>query len=292
MDDKISNNHLIYSYTGLANESQIVEVIRDALIKAEIESDFYVNVVTRDNIPCNYSYIWVTNKQAFEYLISFKNLGYTTVKKMVTVDNPDYQPLAKSSSDMSYYELLNTISSDCNDWSEPTSTVNVYEEIKIPLMKINYTPTQMTEYNQKNNGIVIAFDKASFTDMRPIENSGDSSDSDTSDDSESDKYVHNVWIATNVPDFVNLNILLKYLRPFVTDPNVKGPLNFNGVKNKVPYPHINIRKNKNNKKMVFVTFNPDSTDGQFALYMCRQLKIENNGNKAVLYFKHLIRKSD
>lgn len=298
MDNKVSNDHLIYSHTGVSNEHQIIDVVQDALDKANIKSIFYVNVVSNGGMLCKYSYIWVTNKEAFDYLVSFKNQGYTTIKKLVTIDNPEFKVKPEPESKPEVENVMSYNDLDAHlDWSDSPATfnttgdtsnkINVFEDVKITLMKIHYTPDQIGS-NSSNDSINITFDQASFIDMRKTDEDSGSDDSE----SESDNRVHNVWIATNVPEFINLKIILKYLRPFVTD-NAKGPLNFNGTKNMVPYPHINIKKNKNNNnKTIFVKFNPDSNDGQFALYMCRQLKVENGANKATLYFKHLTRKYD
>lgn len=290
MDTKISNGHLvILKQTGYTTEAQISEVIRDALEKGNLYSDFYVNVVTNKWKMCKYAYVWVTDTKAFEYLVSYENKGFVSIEKTKIVDNSNYVPkaLTKSTDEMTEAELLDLVCDDTDDWCDSGNTISTIKETtKIHLKPIRYTQEQIDKFSIEDpdhsfEDVILPFEKAVFEDLR-------SANSDSESESGLPP-VHNVWYINKVPDFITSDILLKYLRPYATDPTAKGPIVINKKKRMIPYPHINIRINGSNQnRNAFVTFNPNSNDGQFALYMCRQLKVEENGQKAILYCNHHI----
>jgi hypothetical protein len=212
----------------------------------------------------------------------------------------------------SYYQSktkFNWFDDDEDDIQIPTVIVkSVFQDVPYQLDKIQYTDNQVKWIQEKypNDSVepfYIAFNKGSVYDIRPPDmirdltkstnsinsvstSGGSGSDSEESGSNEPELY-YNKWIGYNVPDFVDFKMIQEALKKYVTDPTAKGKLNkFNGVEY-VKYPHINIKTQKNGNKSVYVTWNPNSTDGMFALAMCRQVKFQKADKSGVIRFNHL-----
>lgn len=283
---KISNSHLIYSTTGYANEEQIYNVISKALKKAGLESKIYINLLYIKGKTCQCGYIWVDDAAAFNMLTKFSNnqtIQYT--KTVKTLNNSDSSnetsesPTVKSSS--TFNDKINW--ADCTDDDDvPSDKGYTLKKIDmdVTLDPIIYTNEQINKVSIYDTDFInepyyISLDAALIEDVRTI-----------GPDESNRKPVHNVWVANNIPDFVTPHILLKYLQQYVTDRNVKSNFRIDNKELLLPYPHIRIQK-KAAKSSVYITFNPNSTDGMFALKMCRQLKIDSGNKSATLYFNHL-----
>ena len=102
------------------------------------------------------------------------------------------------------------------------------------------------------------------------------------DNTDDDLRVHNVWYADKVPNFITVSHLANALKKYVIDSTKKGEVKYSKPRKILSYPHIAMSKSGNTQR-VWVTFDPDSTDGQFALFMCRQLVINENTK---IYFNH------
>ena len=168
---KISGTNLIYSQTGFACEKQITDVIEKILTKANIDTDFYVNVVYNKGNICGHSYIWVTNPTAFKFLVDIGNKGYGGVKKYIQMENPDYQN-----------EPINITSSD--SWADGAAQfIQVEMTEEVPLEKIKATPDQLKllESNKKwVSPFTVTFHKAHVEDIR-LHGSSDSEEEEEQD---------------------------------------------------------------------------------------------------------------
>ena len=72
-------------------------------------------------------------------------------------------------------------------------------------------------------------------------------------------------------------------------------MKFGTVEKYINYPHINIVKTKDKQgksaHRVYVTFDPNSTDGIFGIHMYKQMKVSHNNHEHVLYFHHQLRRN-
>jgi hypothetical protein len=151
---------------------------------------------------------------------------------------------------------------------------------KITLEKIVATVEQKDKMEEVgaqkwDDFYTITFGAANVDNIKAI----DYDDDDTT-------IIHNVWIASRVPDHVTFDDVYKSLRRFVTNPDATGRFNVSGRLQNVKYPYINVKSGNGNGKTFYVTFNPDSNDGIFANHMCKQLKIETSKGPVVLRFSH------
>jgi len=291
---KISNKRLIYAATSFATEDQIYQAITKAFTKANIIADCYINVLLNKGKMCKCAYVWVTSDQAFDFLIGIEH-GIAHVKRVTPVSNPNYGKLKLKTSSNSWAD------DDDDNGVDDCKTINVLRDIDIPLDKVEYTEeqiknikTEIPTYNTEP--FYIKFSRATVEDIRPKSMLGksttDESESESSEDDSVDRKIHNVWIAKNIPQFVNFQMILDKLKRFVSDTNARGTFRIGDKEKYVTYPHVNIKKNYDNTRRVYITFNPDSTDGIFALYMCRQVKLDHNGQKGILYFDHFIKHAE
>ncbi|HLX52934.1 MAG TPA: hypothetical protein VKR58_03285 [Aquella sp.] len=288
--DRISNDHLLMVQSGFADDTQIYSVLSDVLIRSELFSDIYVNVVYIKGNPCKYAYVWVKNKEAFEFLVGFGDKGYNHMKKMVEIPNPEFlNKKEESFSDPQAYfdHILKT--SGKKSWDEdediPPTIKVIQDGIKIVLKSIVYTSDQIKTIHEYDpdwepEPLVLEMAKAHFRDYRL------NTPENASSGDEHDAYIHNKWIARGIPEGVGYDSILNILQKYVSNPQARGRCVIKGVEKTLRYPHVTTAKSKGGQTCAYVTFDPDSADGIFALAMCRQMKIEKNGIMHTLYFTY------
>jgi len=291
---KISNNRLIYAITDYLTKSQVEEIIENVLEQTGINDQFDVSVIFYKGKMCKYSYIWVSSEKLFNLLTKFDSTGTTTYSIVANSNskipaNSTVVSYKNSASTSGSSSLSSSNSSDNNKYlisnkfgvldmtkeDEHTEIIKSNFEIrnvKITLKTIPYTEEKLKEISIEDpkytiKECLIEFKPALF---QPID-----------DETDYDKRVHNVWYADKVPKHITVKQLVESLRRFVSNPNMKAPVKFSKNKQLVPYPHINIRDSPTDKK-VWVTFDPNSHDGEAALFMCKQLQIGN----VKIYFNH------
>ncbi len=279
-DGRVSNRRLIYSKTDYLDEDKIKESIYEAMKEGGIIGEIYVNIVSAKGRMCKYSYLWGSNEGVFDFLMKFGVNGKIVYDKVVKDESVTNNVLSKSVGNSNSNSRFIDMTDDDETVVAPVSTSKVIKkEINMKLMEYSEELSKHIEltdpkYNKK--GCILQFEPGLFV---PI-----------NDETDEQGRIHNVWYANKVDNFVTIKHLLSVLRKFVTNPNKKDFVKFSKNKNKLHYPHINIRETHNGKT-VLVTFDPDTHDGQAALYMCRQLPIIDGKNKTVIYFNHFIDKS-
>lgn len=282
MDNRISNKRLIYAITDYLTESQIREVIQDVLNQAEIKDRFHVNVVHYKGKMCKYSYIWACTENLFNFLVKFGANGKISYNKVVKIDESKVNVSKKSvsvpASTGNRFGLLDMTEIDDSVVVPVSKTEVIVKEIILPAVK--YSEEKLKEIalidpKYTNKSCVIEFNAALF---RPID-----------DETDEEKRVHNVWYADRIPKFITTISILNVIKDFTSDPNKKAELKFSKNKKMVHYPHINMKDSPQGKK-VWVTFDPDSHDGQAALLMCKQLPVREGNIETKIYFKHFVNK--
>lgn len=287
MDDRVSNRRLIYAITDYLTEDQIRNSIKNVLIPIGINDEFYVNVVHYQGEPCKYSYIWTSTEKLFDLLIKMGNTGKTTYNKVVKSSSL-LKGSKKVEAPLSQYESIDKVKNKFSllDMTEEDDSVtfpkseNEVEIKEIVLDAIQYSPElvdriKIVDPKHTKNSCLIEFKQSLFL---PIEDATDAAGR-----------IHNMWYADKVPKFVTMKLLLDTLKKFVTNPNKKVEIYHGKTKKLIPYPHINMLETGTGKRLI-VTFDPDSHDGQAALYMCRQLLVSDGKQKAKIYFNHFVKK--
>lgn len=278
MEGKICNNRLIYAYTEYLEEDEIRNVVSDALKQTDIKGDVLINVVSVKGVKCKHSYLWASSNEVFDFLIGFGDKGYTNIKKLKKNENVSYANMVKQNKKEN--KKFDMTDDEDDGWIQIRNSGETFVDVQIQLKKMEYSPeriSQIKKHDGKFTGVpcTIKFSKAYFI---PI---------DTETDEE--KRVSNVWVADNIPEFVTVGLLLNYLRKFNTDSNAKGLIRSQNGEKYVNYPHIHIKKNTYGRRL-WVTFNPNSTDGQFALHMCKHMPISDGKNSGKIFFKHFVDK--
>ena len=276
MSEKISNNRLIYAITDFLTKDQIEDVIQDAIDQAGIKDKFDVSVIFYKGKMCKYSYIWTSTDTLFNFLTKFDSTQTITHSVLSKSDSEIVKESTvvgyKTNSDLcnNKFGLLDmTVEDEHNEIIKSNFEIR---NVKITLKSVKYSDEKLKQLiiedpKYTNKECVIKFKPALF---QPID-----------DETDFDKRVHNVWYADKVPKHITVKSLVDLLKKFVTNPTKKAPVKFSKNKQLVSYPHINMKDSPSGKK-VWVTFDPDSHDGEAALFMCKQLQVGN----IKIYFNH------
>lgn len=288
MDTRVSNKRLIYATTGYLTETQIREVIQDVLNQAEIKGEFYVNVVHYKGKMCKYAYVWASSEDMFNLLIKFDLENIVHINKVSKIESSNLTkstpstpsiPLISSTplNKSNRFKLLDmTEEDDSVDIPIPTTEVVKKEIILHPVIYSNEKLKEIESFDPKytDKSCIIQLKAGLFQII---------------DDDEDDQFrIHNVWYADKVPKYITTKHLLDALQKFITNPNKKGEIKYSKNKKILKYPHINMKDSPNGKRL-WITFDPESHDGQAALFMCKQLVIKDGTFETKIYFNHFIK---
>lgn len=281
-DVQYTNNHVIYLDCGVATEDQVKAVVKKSIRDAKerlqrpIETQFMTNVVNRSGRPVGYTYIWFTNPEVFNMLIGKNPDGSERIEY---IDDPDW---VAPEQPREAVDLLSSKFSSLS-WADQCEEEERYICPKVkrtlpPLMTldpIEYVGDQKAQMVQlmidkmkragtwKDGCVVTAPDRIELVPApafcSPVE----------------DEYNPETICATKVPPWITEADVKNVFRPFASDPVREVQKKINNVLVKDTFPFVLIVKGKE-QRMVFVTFDRNTHDAQFALLMTRKVDFFKN----------------
>lgn len=276
----------LYVDSGVAHDYQIRMALKQAILELESKlkksfpCQYKVNVVTlRDGIKPGYAYVHVDNSEVY-YALTGRNLDGSP--RVEYVADPDW---------VAPVDVDVTGSIKDMDWADVAEEEARLECPKIkkvlpPLVKLpNYTldDSQREEYrvqwiaNARRCGTYKEGDEPVIPESAPLVASG----AYVQDLSES--VLPHVLCAKKVPMSITEQKLKEIFSRYASDTKtiVKRSVNKKIVEDTYPFVSFNA------DRTAFVTFDPMTRDGQFALLMTRKIDVPCGGGKReTLIFNH------
>ena len=287
---KYYNNHLLHVTSGVAYQSQVVDVIKMAIadinkiLPQPINCDFKVNLVTdRNNTYFGYGYAWVSSIEIYNVLLGKNSDGS---ERIDYVDDPNWKSPATALED-----ALNTLD-DSLSWGE---YMDKEDEIKAlytapqikttlpPLIQLKpiiydaYQSEYMKQYLSHPEASKVY--KSFGTDSCIIQIA--SSFVDDPDE----KFCPNVLCARNIPMWVYEKDLKSIFTLYASNPTSEILRKNKDKRFYDTYPFVTI----NDRRVAFITYDPSTKDALFALPMVRKLVVTKDRLNCTLIFNHSFR---
>nr|QBK90650.1 MAG: hypothetical protein LCPAC104_01470 [Pithovirus LCPAC104] len=295
------NDNYLYIITGVAHKSQLKESLEKAIRRFGYPCNYKINfVISKDRINgkesyCGYAYVWLSNTTV-AYALTGRELNGS--ERVEYVDDPDWTPPIKNINEL-YEDEINKISPMSSDSNQHISDflrttpcpfdkmtswadiMDIEEEVQkktkspkikkileplLELPKYYYDKEQLSHFNENLKKENISENGGFKIDRAFVRISTDIN------------VKTSTIVGSNIPDWITEEILLEEFSRYVTK------------NSKIKYPLISFKKSiKYKANIVYINFQQDTYDGQFALLMSKKLHItskENENLNCKLYFNH------
>lgn len=284
---KYYNNHSLHITSGVTYQWQVVEVIKKAIadinkiLVQPVKCDFKVNLVTdRNNTHFGYGYLWVSRVEVYNILIG-KNADGS--ERITYIDDPNWK-----APDIPLDDVLNTIDDDLSwgeymDKEDEIKALYVAPQIKVTLPPlIELTPiiydSYQSEYMRQycNHPEALEVFKSFGQDQCVIK----IAPMFVQDPEE--KFCSNVLCARNIPTWVTEKDLKAIFIVYASNSTAEILRKNKDKRFYDTYPFVTI----NDRRVAFITYNPNTKDALFALPMVRKLHIVKEKLTCTLIFNH------
>lgn len=252
--DRFEDNHKYYDFHTLyipyceVDREDLVKIINKYLGKMKVKCQYKMNFIDRKD-GRKFAYIWLNNPEAYHIMTGKERDGS---ERYELIDDPNFEapdiPLEQALEEM-----------DPDDWALDEDDIkDMYKPKKIK--KDLGLLVEQDTYNENGDIIMIV---PAYVSMKEF------------------PFINNVLYAGKIPDWLTRDVLLRYLKPFATDPDEK-------MKTKAgtrSYPLILFKENKKGR-YVIITFSEKSMDANFCLLMNRRMKIAYKGQSTTFYLDH------
>lgn len=302
---ELSDNHTLYVKCNYATERQIYDVLNAGLTKYQKDNQL-------ENIDRRFRVNYITNKEGEPLGLAFVFFIDPTLYHMILGRNPDGSARIIEQDDPSWKPPPKDEVANENGWSLPSKYNKILSwadeteaeeererkftcpKIRIPLAPlitippVNLTDMQMEQKYQdiiEENEGKLDFDRSMVhvpreeyliieeALIKPLEV----------------KFMPNVLKAANVAPWVTARHIKTIFTSYVQDSTTQHKRVVHGASITESYPFVNISE-KEGKRSVFVTFDPKTTNAQFALHMQMKTivrdKIDGMQCMCVLIFHH------
>ncbi len=301
---KYHNTHSLYIESGIATEKQIIAAFDNCFREAskkygrQITSNIEINVVIRNNIPCEYAYVYVSNPEVYYALIGKNWDGSELMKE---VPNPDYIEAdsgpapEKTKSDsilMSKAEsiLVSNSWADLTDDDLPCSkTIKVpdttplmelgeYEILDAQLYRETKVQSAKREQRElKHENVVVPKKEKLIPTASYVQLPDRDGDRDVS---------HHILYGSRIPGCITANDIRQQFIKYAYDPNKEWRQSIgNGRCISGLYPIVSINR-KNGSCLVSFDRNSPEKDALFARQMKRVMKMTKNGETFLITFDY------
>lgn len=281
--------NVLYVDTGVAHASQLEKALRKAIEDTGLQCEFRVNLVTSRGQYCGHAYVHISNLLVFYMLIGRNPDGTERVEKY-----PD--PSWKAPTDKTYEEAFEEAEVEMKerigkklDWADYSDIEDcVRSRYEHPLLVRKLKPlVELPGYDYDEGQIarIKELAVAKGEDPSKIPKQGFFQISQAYVHELNENQCSNVLI-TRVPHWVSETILKDIFSPYASDSKTKITRKMAGKKISDTYPFITMLEKEQNK-IVFITFDPETIDGQCAYLMTRKLIVsDREGRTASLIVDH------
>lgn len=302
---ELADKHTLYIKCNYASEKQIYDALNAGLTKYQ-----YDNKIT--DLNCRFRVNYITNKEGEPLGLAFAFFTDSAIYHMILGRNPDGSERIIEYDDPSWTAPAKDQSINENGWgttskyskivswadeteaAEEEERKNTCPKIRTVLPPLIIIPPVMltnSQIEEKRQEIIednegkLDFDPKMVRVAReeyltieeamvkPLES----------------KFIPNILKASNVPEWMNVRHLKSIFSPYVSDSTTNQKRIVHGTTLIEPYPFINFSE-KDDKRSVFMIFDPDTTNARFALHMQMKTtirdKIDNVPRSSVLIFHH------
>lgn len=251
----MSDNHTLYIECGSSTKKQLNDAIVDAISAfPDIKTKYMINLVMVSNgtVPVGYAYVYFTNSMIYNMLLG---------------NEPDGTPRY----DLKLIEKDTPKSGDKVCWEDLDDEPEYIKVPKSPLIKLMpYSiSSEQSVIERKLNPlwVPVPFGVYKIFKARPIRvEDGD---------------IPNVLFAPSYKP-INAAIIKAYFTPFCDDSTTKVKRVFKKETIEDTYPFVDIISNDKKVHKVFITFDPKTTNGEYALVMTKRSVIGDD----IYYFQY------
>lgn len=283
-ETKYYNTHTLYVSTGIAYSSQLIKALEKAIkefsekMKMVTDCKFNVNLVSdRNNVSYGYGYIWVSDPIIYHVLLGKNTDGTDRIGYIA--DENWIPPEGDEEDELSGLEIAGKNWAAYMDEEEEIKNKYIRPQIQQQLPPLINPLTY--QYDQKQFAYLQQLASLkNFSDPLPQEGIFQISPAYVVE--LDDRYCANVLCARSVPSWLNEATFKKIFAVYATDSVTKILRKVKDKKFMDSYPFVTI----NDKRVVFITFDPATRDAQFALPMVRKLTFKHDTQTCTLIFNH------
>lgn len=301
------NEHTLYVKSGVASNEQLMKSMRQSLINVSkklgrsVPCSFKSNlIIGRNGVYYGFGYLWVTNPEVYHMLLGRNPDG---TERVECYDDPNWIKPTNTLED-----ALSEITYKSGSWADMTDTeeeiIQTYTcpKIKVqlpPLMELpgyDYDDEQLTHFQRlaekfKNEEVtdpsVLCCDGTTRNGVLTIPKKGYFQIAPACVKDPDEKHCRNVLCSRNIPTWIVENDLKNAFKFYASDNKTVIERKIKKKTIKDTYPFVTI----NDKRVAFVTFDPNTADAQFALLMTRKLVLVKgegtpNQQNVTLVFDH------
>ena len=300
-----TDNHTHYIKCNYATEKQIYDAYNEGLTKyqkdnkiTELDRRFRVNFITnKEGEPLGLAFAFFMDPAIYHMVLGQNPDGS---ERYIEQDDPSWKPPSKDDLVNESGWSVSAKYDKSKSWADETEEAEQAErkftcpKIRTPLPPlIVIPPVRLTDVQMEEKRQDIIEENEGKLDFDPLKVHVPREEyliiQEAQVKSVESKYRHDVLKAIGVPDWITPSHIKTIFTPYVTDANTKDKRVVHGATVVEPYPFVNISE-KDGKRFVFVTFDPQTTNAQFALHMQMKTivrdKIDNVPRSAVLIFHH------
>lgn len=279
---KFYDSFTLYVKSGVAYQHQLIESLRKAVAEASkiigepLETKYKVNLIMlRDNKPVGYGYIRVTNPKVYNILSGLNPDG---TERCELYDDPDWKPPSYDIDDLNSSDWADESPDNCPKLKRPLPpivTLDGYtldEKQKI-MYKDQFIETSKHDGTYKDGMKIVIPDKDNFEISQAFVYKLE------------DNLCSNVLCARKIPLTINETMLKNFFASYASNNKTKVTRRNGNKTFEDTYPFVTI----NSERIAFVTFDPKTHDGQFALLMTKKVEMSDGDKPVVLIFTHSFR---